>query len=447
MGVSDPKKRGYPGLTDAKVKSAKAKASDYRLADTGGLRLHVTKTGHRSWRLRVRIAGREQLIVLGSYPDMSLKQARAARDDAKRILRDGGDPRVRRRAFTAADPGDSFEVHARAWHANQKGRWSEVHSTDVITSMERDLFPELGAMAVGAVDQLTFLAVLRKVEGRGAIETAHRLRQRADKVFRFARSVGSPNTNPAADVSDALKPKPANRRWPALLVLDEVRALVRDIDAAGASPITRLASRFLAVTAQRPGMVRRMQWGEIVGIDWDSADSDTSGATWRVPAARMKQELALRQDAAFDHAVPLPPQAVEALRAVRALTGAAPYVFCSGWDATDPMSENALSYLYAREGYRGRHVPHGWRASFSTIMNSVVERSSARADRMHLDRLVIDLMLAHTPAGMSPTELLYNRNAYPERRREIGVMWADMLMAGVGAAADLLSTPRRKRPA
>ncbi len=445
MGViaSDP--RGYRVLTDARVKAARATGTDYRLADTGGLRLQVTKTGYRSWRLRVRIDGREQLIVLGSYPAMSLKDARAARDNAKAILREGGDPRLRRRALGAHDPGDTFEVHARAWHANQRSRWSDVHSADVLASMERDLFPDLGALAVGAIEQRAFLAVLRKVEDRGAIETAHRLRQRSDKVFRFAKSAGSPNANPAAEVGDALKPKPPKRRWPALLDLSELRTLVRDVDAAGASPVTRLASRFLTVVAQRPGMVRHAEWSEMEGIDWNDEGSEITNAVWRVPAARMKQELELRQDEEFDHLVPLPAQAVDALRAMRSLTGTSPYVFCSGWEATDPMSENALSYLYAREGYRGRHVPHGWRSSFSTIMNRVVERMRSGADRMHFDRMVIDLMLAHAPPGMSATELLYNRNKYPERRRELAIMWADMVMADAPPAADLLCTPRRRR--
>ena len=444
MGVSGSDGRGYRGLTDAQVKTARGKDADYRLADTGGLRLQVSKTGHRSWRLRVRIGGREQLIVLGNYPAMTLKQARDARDDAKRLLRDGIDPRARRRAFAAADPGDSFEAYARAWHENQKSRWSDVHSADVLKSMERDLFPDLGPMAVGAIEQRAFLAVLRKVEDRGAIETAHRLRQRADKVFRFAKSVGSPNSNPAAEVGDALKPTPPGRRWPALLNVDHVRALVRDVDAAGASPVTRLASRFVTLTAQRPGMVRRAVWSEFQGIDWNDESVDAAEAVWRVPAARMKQELALRQDEEFDHVVPLPRQAVETLRAVRSLTGGSAYVFCSGWDANNPMNENALSYLYVREGYRGRHVPHGWRASFSTVVNGVVERSNSGPDRLLLDRLVIDLMLAHIPPGMSATELLYNRNKYPERRRELAVMWADIVMSEAIPAGDLLASPRRK---
>jgi integrase len=311
--------------------------------------------------------------------------------------------------------------------------------------MERDLFPELGPLAIGAIELRPFLAVLRKVEDRGAIETAHRLRQRADKVFRFAKGVGSPNSNPAAEVTDALKPTPPGRRWPALLKIDQVRALVRDVDAAGASPVTRLASRFLTLTAQRPGMVRRASWSEFEGIDWNDECGETIEAVWRIPAERMKQELALRQDEEFDHLVPLSHQAVECLRAVRSLTGASSFVFCSGWDASDPMSENALSYLYVREGYRGRHVPHGWRASFSTIMNGVVERLSLGPERLLLDRLVIDLMLAHTPKGMSATELLYNRNKYPERRRELAVMWANMVMVEATPAADVLTSPRRRR--
>jgi integrase len=192
-------------------------------------------------------------------------------------------------------------------------------------------------------------------------------------------------------------------------------------------------------------MVRRASWSEFEGIDWNDECGETIEAVWRIPAERMKQELALRQDEEFDHLVPLSHQAVECLRAVRSLTGASSFVFCSGWDASDPMSENALSYLYVREGYRGRHVPHGWRASFSTIMNGVVERLSLGPERLLLDRLVIDLMLAHTPKGMSATELLYNRNKYPERRRELAVMWANMVMVEATPAADVLTSPRRRR--
>lgn len=447
MGNSEPEQRGYRGLTDAKVKAARATGLDYRLADTGGLRLQVTKTGYRSWRLRCRIGGREQLIVLGSYPEMSLKQARAARDDAKAILRQGGDPRTRRRAFVVADRNDTFEAHARAWHANQKGRWSEVHSADVLSSMERDLFPDLGQMPIAAIDQRAFLAVLRKVENRGAIETTHRLRQRAEKVFRFAKSVGSPNANPAGEVLEALKPKLPGRRWPALLDLVQIKKLMKDIDSAGASPVTRLASRFLALTAQRPGMVRHARWDQIEGIDFAEDDGLALDAVWRVPAERVKQELALRQDEAFEHLVPLTQDAVATLRAMRSLTGGSPYVFCSGWDVGNPMSENAISYLYLREGYRGRHVPHGWRSSFSSVINRILERTRVTPDPMHIDRLIVDLMLAHTPTGMSASELLYNRNAFPERRRELATMWADLIMVDVTPGAELISTPRRKRRA
>jgi len=137
----------------------------------------------------------------------------------------------------------------------------------------------------------------------------------------------------------------------------------------------RLASRFLALVAQRPGMVRHAEWSEFRGVDWDKPGADIGNALWVIPAAKMKQELQLREDVAFEHSVPLVPAAVEALRTVRILTGRGRYAFCSSRSGCEPMSENAIGYLYNREGYQGRHVPHGWRSSFSTIMNNRAERA------------------------------------------------------------------------
>jgi integrase len=206
--------------------------------------------------------------------------------------------------------------------------------------------------------------------------------------------------------------------------------MLADIDRAGASPVTRLAARFLALTAQRPGMVRHMEWSEISSINWGSPSADISEAVWTVPAEKIKQELHLRSDEAFEHKIPLSRQAVETLRAVRLLTGWARYVFPNARSGREPMSENAIGYLYNREGYKGRHVPHGWRSSFSTIMNEQAERELGTDLRLLADRLIIDLMLAHTPAGMSASELRYNRARYMDRRRELAQRWADMTVNG-----------------
>lgn len=237
---------------------------------------------------------------------------------------------------------------------------------------------------------------------------------------------------------------PPSKRYPALLDVDAIRRMLADVDRAGASPVTRLAGRSLALTAQRPGMVRHMEWGEVSGVDWGSPSADVSEVLWTVPADKIKQELHLRSDEAFDHKIPLSPPAVETLRVVRLLTGRAPYVFPNARAGTSAMSENAIGYLYNREGYKGKHVPHGWRSSFSTIMNEQAERELGTDLRLLADRLIIDLMLAHTPAGMSATELRYNRARYMDRRRELAQRWADMIMEGALPATEILDSPRRK---
>lgn len=435
-------------LTDKEVKQAKPKDKPYKLGDRNGLHLYVTTSGHRSWRYKYRIAGKERRIVFGTYPEMSLVDARERLDETRKQIRDGGDPQViaaRAKLVGATSSSKNFEAVAREWHHQQIDRWKPVHADDVITSMERDLFPDLGSWPVDQIDIPMLLAVLRKVEARGAIETAHRLRQRAQAVFRYARGIGINNINPAADIGTALKLVPKKRRWPALKEQSQICALMVCVDQAGASPVTRLASRFLALTAQRPGMVRHAEWREFENIDWSNEQADISRALWHVPASKMKQELHLRDNEEFSHKIPLPPQAVEVLRLVRQMTGRAKFVFCSGRSGNEPMSENAIGYLYNREGYKGRHVPHGWRSSFSTIMNSLSERRADGNDRLIIDRLIIDLMLAHTPAGLSEAELIYNRAAYPERRRELAIIWADLITKEIPSIAGILETRRRGR--
>jgi hypothetical protein len=313
-------------LTDAEARKAVARERDYKLADTGGLHLFVSKAGHKSWRYKYRFGGKERRLVLGSYPEVGLKRAREMRDDAKLALRQGRDPGLRsKRARHARKVGHehTFEQFAREWHASQVDRWKPVHADDVMKSMVNDLFPEIGGYPVDQIDAGLLLAVLRRVEERGAIETAHRLRQRAERVFKFATAAGAHNANPAASVGDALKPVPKKKRRPALTDLKTLRTFLRDIDRAGASPVTRLSSRFLALTAQRPGMVREMLWSEVEGVDWSQPLLISPDAIWRVPAGKMKQELDLREDEAFEHVVPLATAAVETLRAVRPFSSGA----------------------------------------------------------------------------------------------------------------------------
>jgi integrase len=230
-------------------------------------------------------------------------------------------------------------------------RWTPVHADDVITSLERDVFPLLGAKSVVAIDAPAVLKTLRVVEDRGAIETAKRLRQRISVVYAYAISGGIFGHDPAAIVGKALKPLPKKRKQPAITDPVEAREVLIAAEASGAYPITKLASRFLALTQARPGMIRGAEWTEFEGIDWADASFGPTLPMWRVPASRMKLVLDLKDEVSCEHLVPLCWQAVEVLRAVRPLTGRGKLVFTSQRHGHRPLSENAIGYLYNRVGF------------------------------------------------------------------------------------------------
>ncbi len=427
-------------LTDMAVRQAKPRPKDYKLADSEGLYLFVSKAGLRSWRLKYRFAGKERRLVLGRYPEMGLKEARDRKADARRLLSDGRDPGIeaaKAKVERAVAAANTFEALARGWYDLQKDRWTPIHSRDVITSLEKEVFPWVGMLPISEIDEPMVLSVLRKIEKRGTIETAHRVRQRMSAVFVHAIAEGAGTRDPAAIVTKALKPVPRSKKRPAFLSFDALQDMVRKTEAEPASPLTKLASRFLALTAQRPGMIRALPWDEIEGVDWQSNEL-CPDALWRVPAHRMKLDKELKSDEGFEHLVPLSSQAVDVLRAAWVLTGRGPLVFPSNRNAHRPMSENTLSYFYNRCGYQGRHVPHGWRASVSTIMNEWAERNGSPGDRH-----VIDLILAHVPEGVSGSEGAYNRAAYMERRRELLDVWGATLLDAFPAPHKMLGWPSR----
>lgn len=431
-------------LTDTAVKKAEPRAKPYKMADSGGLYLHVAPTGSKSWRMKFRFDGKEKLLTFGPYPEVKLSEARERRDEARRQIRDNVDPSgARRRAREQRDQqaldearAVSFETAARAWFNLQKGRWAPVHADDVITSLERDVFPAFGARALTEIDAPAVLKALRAVEDRGSIETAKRLRQRISAVFAMYISEGVVAVDPAAAVGKALRPLPKKGRQPALTDVDEARGVLIAAEASGASPVTKLASRLLALTQSRPGMIRGAEWEEFEGIDWSGERYGPFMPLWRVPAARMKLVSDLKAEEAFEHLIPLPWQAVDALLAVRRLSGRGRLVFPSQRHSHRPLSENAIGYLYNRVGYHGRHVPHGWRAAFSTTMNALAKRQ-----RRVGDDDVIELMLAHVPANK--VKAAYDRAGHMERRRELSQEWADMLMKGLAPANEILGGRRR----
>ena len=415
-------------LTDAAARKVKGGERDQKLFDSGGLYLFVTRSGFKSWRFKYRFAGKEKRLTFGPYPEVGLSEARERRDMARKLIRDNIDPGIQRkklRASAASSAERTFEKVARDWHKAQEPRWSAVHRVKTMQAFERDVFPVIGALPVRDIDGPMVLEMLRKIEARGAIDTAKRLRQHVSGVFIFAMAQGTASADPAAGVGKALLPIPRKGRQPAFTDITRARQVLRDVEASSAGPLTKLASRLLALTAVRPGIVRAARWAEFEEIGGVSI--------WRVPAARMKLEMELKEEEAFDHLVPLSKQAVEVLEAVRRLTGRIDLLFHSVRSTRVPMSLNTIGYAYNRCGYQGRHVPHGWRSTFSTIMN---ERA-ALAGR-ESDRAVIDGMLAHRPKGVSGSEMAYNRATHMSRRIEMAQEWADLLLEGMAPADRLI---------
>jgi integrase len=414
-------------LSDMQARKAKPKEKAFKLADSGGLYLYVTPTGFKSWRLKYRFAGKERGIVIGPYPEVTLIEARDTRDAARKALRDGQDPatsKKQRAADAVTEFGNSFERVATAWHELNKSKWSKVHGQDVIDSLMRDVFPVLGKMAITQITVPLVLSVLRAIEGRPAVETARRVRQRMSAVFVYGISSGICEADPAAVVRGAMAPL-VKGRFPAIVDLGEARAMLEAVEAIPAHPVTRVAHRMLALTAVRCAAIYGATWAEFEGLEGNEP-------LWRVPKERMKG----RTDLKIEHVVPLAPQAVELINSIRPLTGRGPLVFPNSRFAHQPMSENALANFLERAGYKDRHVPHGWRSTFSTVMNEAAERDGRGADRA-----IIDLMLAHVPDN--DVERAYNRAAFMPRKREIAHRWADLLLAGARPGASLVQGKRR----
>lgn len=408
-------------LTNAAVKAAGARPRAYKMADERGLYLFVAPTGLKSWRMKFRLQGREKLLTIGSWPEVTLADARAQCDQAREQLRRGEDPcGARKRAAVAAnDAAWTFETAARAWHAHQRRAWTDVHAADVLDSLERDVFPAIGAAELAAITPPAVLRILRAIEDRGAAQTARRVRQRISAVFGFAISVGEASVDPAAIVKRALRPQVHGGRQAALLELVEIRALLGAAEDVDAAPIVKLASRFLALTAVRLGALRGATWSEFVGVDWSGTLVGPTLPVWRVPATRMKLSAAKKRNRAFDHLVPLSTEAVEILHKARAIAGTGPFVF-PGRGGQSPIGESAIGDLYKRSGFEGRHVPHGWRASFSTIMN----------ERRPFDRPIIDLALGHAPKDK--VEVAYNRSEQLRGRRLLFQEWATIVSVNGG---------------
>lgn len=403
-------------LTDLACRKAQPAARDYKLTDGGSLFLLVTTKGAKSWRWKYRFGGKTKQLVIGRYPAVSIGAARKARDEARALVDKGIDPGIAKqqakaRAATAAL--DSFEAIARAWHTVRKQTLAKRYGGQVLDRLEADVFPQFGSLPIGEITPPIVLAAIRRIEARGSTEMAHRVRMHISDVFVWAIASGLAENDPAAIIRKALVPTSGKLR-PALIRIEEARAMLAASEKVeGAWWATREASKLLALTAARPGVVRLAEKKEFEGLGGPSP-------IWRIPAEKMKLTRERKRDASFEFVIPLSRQAAAVAAAAIARSPSPDWLFpgAAGWKK--PISDSTLSKHYRDAKYRDRHVPHGWRASFSTIMN---ERAGAEGSKD--DREIIELMLAHVQEGV---EASYNRALYLPRRRELAQIWADMLM-------------------
>lgn len=359
-------------LTDIAVRNIKPDNSKtLRLKDDRGLYLEVSPAGGKWWRLRYWMAGKENRLSLGVYPDVSLKDARERRDEARRLIANGIDPSQVRKGLHAETLADqeTFQLIAEEWFAQFKHTWTENTAETIISRLRKDIFPYIGSRAIREITAPELLAVIRRIESRGAVETARRDLQKCGQVFRYAVATGRAERDVAADLRGAIAP-PKKRHFASIHEPKEVGELLRAIDGYNGSFVTRSALKLAPLTFVRPGELRHAEWTEI----------DLEAGEWRIPAARMK----MREK----HIVPLSRQAVEVLRELQPLTGTGRHVFPGERSYARPMSENTVLGALRRLGYeKGEMTGHGFRSMASTILHEqgwasdVVERQLAHGDR------------------------------------------------------------------
>ena len=388
-------------LTDPACRNAKPTDKPYKLTDEKGLFLLVHPNGSKYWRLKYRIAGKEKLLSIGVYPDMPLAGARSKRDEARKQISDGIDPseakqEAKRIAKVAA--ANSFEAIAREWLEHMKHKWSAGHHTYTTRRFEAYVFPEIGNAPISQITAPALLAVARKIERKGTIETAHKVMNTCGQVFRYAVASGRCERDPVSDLKGAIKPRPAPKHMNALNEKD-LPDLLRKMGAYasdnGGELQTQYALQLLALTFVRTGELREATWTEF----------DLEKAEWRIPAERMKMKA--------PHVVPLSRQSIEVLEKLKALNGGYELVF-PGVRPAIPMSKNTVLFALYRMGYRGRMTGHGFRAVASTILNE-----------MGFDADVIERQLAH--AERNKVRAAYHRAEYLPERRKMMQQWADYL--------------------
>ena len=393
-------------LSDTTIRNAKPTAKPVRMFDGGGLYLEVAPSGGKLWRLKYRIADKEKRLAIGTYPDVGLKLARQRRDEARELIAQGIDPSAAKQAEKASRAAaEAFETVAREWFETQRGEWVDSHADKIIRRMERDVFPWIGKRPIAEIAAPEILAALRRIESRGAIETAHRALTNVGQVFKYAIATGRATMNPARDLSPALRPT-TEKHHASITDPTKIGGLLRAIDDYTGTPVVRAALQLAPLVFVRPGELRQAEWAEF----------DLDAGEWRIPAARMKaREL---------HIVPLAPQAVTILREIQALTGDGRFVFPSARGPRRPMSNVAVLAALRRMGYTADEMTgHGFRSMASTLLNE---------QGWHRD--AIERQLAH--GERNKVRAAYNYAQHLPERRKMMTAWADYLdglKAGKGA--------------
>ena len=396
-------------LTDAQCRNATCSpgAKRERFSDSGGLYLEVSPAGSRRWFWKYRKDGKEGRLALGSYPQVSLSAARKARDIARLQKSEGVDPAKARKVEKLVNPtgfDNSFKSVALEWHGRQVTRWSPGHAERTLRQLERDLFPWIGDREMSQIQPMELLAVLQKVEERGAIETADRALMLARQVWRYWLPTAS---NTQRDITEGLKARLTPYRgsnFPAIVEPERFGELLRAMYAYKGGPFVRTALLLAPLLYQRPANLRMMEWEEL----------DLDGQLWTIPSAKMKRSVQEKENGE-PHVVPLPKQAVAMLRELLPLSGRGRYVFPGQRDHDRPMSDNSVRTALYSLGFGDEQSWHGFRASARTML----------VDQLDLDPLAIEANLAHAVKDANGRS--YNRTKYLAKRFDLVQQWADYL--------------------
>lgn len=383
-------------MTDAALRRLRPADKPYKRADAQGLYIEVSPTGAKCWRLKYRFAGREKRLAFGVYPEVSLAEARARRDEARALLRDGKDPSAERRAAreAAAAVGETFGEVALEWLDRQRASMAPTTFEKARWMVGQTM--KLHGRPIRDITAPEVLSVLRAIEFGGSHETTHRIKQRIGQVMRYAVATGRAERDVTVDLRGALT-APTSRHHPAIIEPAAVGELLRAIEGFSGQPATHAALRLAPYLFQRPGNVRAMEWTEL----------DLEAAEWRIPAEKMKMGEA--------HVVPLAKQAVAILKDIQAITGRGHYCFPSNRGRGRPLSNNTLNAALRRLGFdKDTMTAHGFRAMASSLLNEqgwspdVIERQLAHAER-------------------NKVRAAYNRAQYMAERRKMMQAWADYL--------------------